>query len=617
MRRILLSIIPILGFVGLLRLESPDSIVSFFVLKPFFFFIFTLGLIRLSLFIKREGFIFRFAIILFLFSLPLLYYWDNVITNAALIGGIIPHRDSMYYYLGARKLMISNMSESIAGGRPLFSGLLSVINLFARDNIQTILIVLACLNALAISFLSEKVLDNFSENAASFFISTIILFYSRVIPYMVSEQLGILLSTLCLTFLLEGMLRKNLIHWMLGLFLLSLSLNARAGAMFVLPLFIPFTFFLFHENKKRWELMIYSTLIIISAFLVNSLITKLIINPSVMPFASFANALYGQSKGGAGWTSIQKDFPGIIDSKVILQLALQNIQRYPLGLLIASFKAVLDFCGFGINSAFTTLVYDNNSIFFTLVAWFLIWGLALIALITSLKNLKKSFNVLLIIIFIGTLLSTPFAPPIDSGAMRTYAATIPLLFLLPAQGIEILQHKISRLSNMKDSNGEKTSYQMHPFLISFTLMLVFTICVGPIVVYFMRQSESQSLPNLQNCNPGDQNNSFRLNYGSYILVSPPGEKKCGAAPIECQQNFLDHGSSASNETFALISQWISGQKEKVVFAAVDDILSGNYYQVLIKGSELPPGFPSKSPIYSCLKVIDKREFLYEAYQLRY
>ncbi len=617
MRRILLLIIPILGFIGLLKLGLPEPVTNFFNAQSLIFFIFTLVLLRLSLIFKKEGFIFKFAIILFLFSINLSYYWHSVTTIASLIGGLIPHRDSMYYYLGARSIMSGGLLGFIIGGRPLFSGFLSAINWFAKDNIQTILIVLACLNAFAITSLFEKARKYFSENATSFFIAMVILFYSRFLPHMVSEQLGILLSTLSLIFLLEGIFAKNNAHWMVGLFLLALSLNARAGAMFILPLFIPFTFFLFFKNKNRWKLLIYATLIMISAFVLNSIVTKLIVDPSVMPYSSFANALYGQSKGGAGWTSIQKDFPGIVDGKEIMQLALANIQRYPLGLLLGSAKAVRDFLGFGIDSAFTTLIYNRSAPVLTVSAWLLIWGLVSIALINAVRNFKKPFNIFLILIFIGILISTPFAPPIDSGAMRTYAATIPLLYLLPTQGIELLNKKIMRLLKKKEINQEITNDQMHPLIISLSALLVLAICLGPVVNHFIHPPENQLLTTSQDCNPDDIQERFKLNYGSYILISPPGENHCGMAPVECRQDFLKRGSGATNETFGLVSQWISGQNEEVVFAAVDGMSSGNYYQVMIKGSELPQGFPSEAPIYSCLKLIDKREFLYEAYHLSY
>ncbi len=597
-------LIPISLFVIALRIGIPQDIGQFFN-NSFFMFLISLIAFYLCTRVKKAKAFITLLVILLIFAIPLSYHWVTGVTTQKIVGGLIPHRDSMYYYLDAQNALNGKLINSMTSGRPMFSGFLAFLIALTQNNIQTTLMILVSLCAISFYFLFNEAQVEFGPLPATLLMAGLYSFYARFIPHLVSEQLGLILSLTGWALLLFGIRRVNKKFLMLGILMVTLALNARVGAMFVLPALAVFMGFAFKKKRFSFTDFGWAAAAILLGFLINTLVFQLLSDPGIMPYSSFANALYGQSKGGAGWTSIQKDFPGLTDSNEILNLALMNIKRYPLGLVICTFKAYRDFFLPGIDNAFVFITGYGSTLGIYLL-WAMAWFLTGYELIRSFRNIKNPFHLFELLVFAGILLSVPFAPPRDSGSMRTYAATIPFLMLLPVAGLAHLLGKVD-LTNKINNDKVQTSYP-NPML-AFSIILISVIVLTPIIIKLFVKPVSY----LNNeCTAGQTPAVFHLNQGSFITLIPDGSASCTGTPDICFSKFISNASGGVKELYDAILETIRTSKEAVIFSAVNDLNTGKYFYVLLNQKELPAINADFYIISACLTEINRPEFLYSA-----
>ena len=487
----------------------------------------------------------------------------------------------------------------------MFSGFLTPLMLLTKNDIQTTLMILVSLCAISFYFLFNEVQVEFGPLPATLLMAGVYSFYARFIPHLVSEQLGMILSLTSLALLLFGIRRVNKIYLFLGILMVTLALNARVGAMFVLPALAVFSGFAFKKKQFSFTNFAWAAAAILLGFLVNYLVFQLLLDPGVMPYSSFADALYGQSKGGAGWTSSREDFPGIYDSYEILTLAFMNIKRYPLGLAIGTFKAFRDFFSLGIDNAFVFITGYGNS-FIVYLLWAVTWFLTGYELVYSFKNIKKPYQKFELLVFAGILLSVPFAPPRDSSSMRTYAATIPFLMLLPVAG---LAHLLDKMDLLKNIYKNKTHISYPNSMLAYSIILISVIVLTPIIIKLFVKPVSY----LNNeCAAGQTPAVFQLNQGSYITLIPDSSAPCAGTPNICYSKFVNNVSVGIKELYDVILETTRTSNEAVIFSAVNDLNTGKYYYVLLDQKKLPDNNTDFQTISACLTEINRHEFLFSA-----
>ena len=591
-------------FVIVLRIGIPQDIGEFFN-NNFYMLIISIIAFYFCTQVKKAKAFFSLLIILLLFAIPLSYYWETGISTQKIVGGLIPHRDSMYYYLDTRNVLNGKLINSMIGSRPMFSGFLTPLMLLTKNDIQTTLMILVSLCAISFYFLFNEVQVEFGPLPATLLMAGVYSFYARFIPHLVSEQLGMILSLTSLALLLFGIRRVNKIYLFLGILMVTLALNARVGAMFVLPALAVFSGFAFKKKQFSFTDFAWAAAAILLGFLVNYLVFQLLLDPGVMPYSSFADALYGQSKGGAGWTSSREDFPGIYDSYEILKLALMNIKRYPLGLVIGTFKAFRDFFSPGIDNAFVFITGYGNS-FIVYLLWAVTWFLTGYELVYSFKNIKKPYQKFELLVFAGILLSVPFAPPRDSSSMRTYAATIPFLMLLPVAG---LAHLLDKMDLLKNIYKNKTHISYPNSMLAYSIILISVIVLTPIIIKLFVKPVSY----LNNeCAAGQTPAVFQLNQGSYITLIPDSSAPCAGTPNICYSKFVNNVSVGIKELYDVILETTRTSNEAVIFSAVNDLNTGKYYYVLLDQKKLPDNNTDFQTISACLTEINRHEFLFSA-----
>ena len=437
-----------------------------------------------------------------LFALLLIHQWQFAPNYGEIVGGLLPWSDSSDYLQEAQLLLNGSLFLSI-GGRPLFPAFLAVLLDIASGNFMVTLAMLTWINALAVLLAVREVRRSFGVLGASVLLIFEYRFYLRFAGTTMTEQLGFALGNLAIFFLLIAAQSKSLKHALLGLGMLSLALNARAGAFFILPIIIIWIVITFYSKNGLWRTLGLAITMAALPFVLNLFLFKTIADQRRTLFSDYSYYLYGFASGNKDWTQASQDFPNIQESEV-LPLALQKIRSDPALLLSGMLGSYRDYFT-PLGGAFTFVIYSLFS--FRTKANILLWGLTLIGLVYAALNLKKGSHALVLASFIGVLASVALVPPVDSDGMRVYAATIPFTGLWVAEGLFALLcwwKKI--LKQEEDRNIEEASLALQRVAVGFLVLLIVLAIPVPILLHFLaRPSNETSLPLAQNtCGPGQQ-----------------------------------------------------------------------------------------------------------------
>ena len=187
-----------------------------------------------------------------LFAIPMIYKWQFVHHDGEIIGGLLPWSDAAGYTWDAHRLVNGMLLSEFGSRRPLFPGFLAVLLRLTGDFKFTVSI-LTVLNTLAVCFLVRVFKRLYGSIASGFFLVISFEFYIRFAGKTMTEQLGFVLGNLALFFLLIGAHEKNMRKALFGLGLLTLALNARAGAFIILPVLIIWLALFFRQHTSFWR----------------------------------------------------------------------------------------------------------------------------------------------------------------------------------------------------------------------------------------------------------------------------------------------------------------------------------------------------------------------------
>ena len=173
----------------------------------------------------------------------------------------------------------------------------------------------------------------------------VFLFARRFIGTTMTETLGITLGALALAFFCRGASQKNKMYILAGLFLLTLALNVRAGAFFLLPILVLWVGWVFRETKGfAWKPAFLAALMVVAGFGVNSLVLRLIGTPGGTPFGNFSESLYGLASGGERWAYVYDQYPELRSMpekerfEQIYRMSFDLIRQNPTGIIQGSLR---------------------------------------------------------------------------------------------------------------------------------------------------------------------------------------------------------------------------------------------------------------------------------------
>ena len=457
------------------------------------------------------------AVVMGLFGLSLVGLWSSGETTSTIISGLLPWADASKYYQDALRLLEGGSFQAFSAWRPLFSGLLSGILAITGRNLQITLGLLTGMVAIACFLLAREVQRKHGPLTAAFVVLVLFFYYrQRVSGMVLSEQLGLTLGMLGFAVLWRGGASHAWKRVLFGIFLVSLALNARPGAFFVLPgLALWASWNLGNGRKFSWLALFSAGVVIIVGFAVNSFVRALVSSEPSLPFANFAYALYGLVTGGRQYASALADHPelsqltGNAHFLRVYVLSFEEFLRHPAGLLVGMLKYWGQFFSFNWYSAYGYMISETAVI--TVGTRALMYALCLVGLVRCLRTRNDPHHQLVLSAFIGLLLSVPFVPPGDAYAVRLYAATMPIVAILPALGVNTLFSPLEK--QFRWLHNDQTLER--EYSVGFAALLVTLVILSPVLVKaFARPADAL----LVDCQAGSEAVTVRFAPGSSVNI---------------------------------------------------------------------------------------------------
>jgi len=393
--------------------------------------------------------------------------WQAGVSDGFMIGGLLPFSDAGGYYTDALRLLHGQRFSVFSSRRPLFPAFLAALLSLIDVDLRGALIALTALTVIAICVAAREVQRTVGAGAGMLMLLCLFMFYRRYIGSTLTEHIGLAFGCLAFTLIWRGAVarRRNLV--LFGLFLLSLGLNARAGAFLVLPAILLWVGCTFWEPRRVvvWTLA-GGVAAIVLGFALNSTLLSAVGIPGAA-FSNFAYVLHGLVSGG-NWSQVFQQHPELTTLAPLEQadrvyaLAWDRIRTDPLSLPVGCLRAWYAFFLGRSGAWFSHILYLSPdwadlremllaegvaALNFRRDVWILldvaareVWiialnGLMIVGLVVLWRNPRRSLALLTIAAWAGILLSVPFAPPWDADNMRAYAATLPFVVALPMMGL--------------------------------------------------------------------------------------------------------------------------------------------------------------------------------------
>jgi hypothetical protein len=352
--------------------------------------------------------------------LPLFGYWLAGRTHPNAIAGLLPWNDAAGYYGCALSVLDGEGLSAFCQRRPAYSLYLAGLLRVAGSELQLALLLQAALNGAAIFVTAYGAARRWGAGAGLISVAILASFMATVSVTTLTENLGFVLGAGGLVLFLSGTEHRSGLLLAAGAFVLSVALNARAGAFFVLPLLVLWPFLATDMlRRSRWWL---AGLIAVSAaagFLPGTAIVALLGGAKGELHSNFSYTLYGLAAGGERWTYALTRLPGAT-SEQIFSAALELIRVQPQLLLAGLAQGFLEYLQ-------RLLIYIPWTPARVVLGAFWLWGIA-----TLVRRQGTDFERALALLFLGVVLSAPILS--IEGETRVFAATIAIDGLLAALG---------------------------------------------------------------------------------------------------------------------------------------------------------------------------------------
>ncbi len=469
------------------------------------------------------------------FTLPVVGLWGSGQSEQYIIGGIIPFSDARFYFMDARRLLEGSLFTTGAARRPLFAALFSTLQWMTGQNLFVSLGLLVGLISLTVYFCIREIHSSRSAVGAGLFLLLIFFYIRFLLGKPMTEMVGLPLGLLAFFFLYRSAREKRLSFFLYGLFLLTLALNARAGAFFILPALIIWAgFSLSTARKFNWKTGLLSILVVAAGFGVNLIVFNVLSNPDTTPFGNFGSTLYGLSRGGQSWTLIYEEHPEVTSmparesTEFVYGLALDNIRQHPGDLFKGFLNSYAMF--FSLDDYYGSLCWFGGSNIVGMAARGFLYLLIALGVVLSIRKIKDPTQSMLLAAFAGILLSVTFLPPRDSNHMRVYAATFPFFAAMPVIGLSGIFDFIP----LKKKLFPPLSFINWQFPVYFSGLILVLMVIVPIGLRIT--SQPIELPK-SDCSSGLTPISFRLLPGNHIIIREQGSIPQDWVPDLQRKNF--------------------------------------------------------------------------------
>lgn len=441
--------------------------------------------------------------VILLYAIPISWLWQTDTADWGVIGGIIPVSDASIYTMDAARLIYGESLSSVSSFRPLANGFLSLLIKITAWNYPLSIAILGFLAAIATYKMVKELREIRGSLVASVSLVVVFLFTRTYIGKALTETLGITFALIAYSWLMQGVRRNEPNRVIVGIGMLTMAMNIRAGAYFVIPTLLLWAAYSFRtEGMFSKGVLIGGICLIILSFGINSLTLHSIGAKDVIPFANFPDSFYGLASGYKGWRFVNQIYPGATPVEKY-QYTFELIKSQPSLLAKGIGKAYYDFfnpSSYNVFSFMNLHVKEGGNLYkgspgiensMLYVPVFIIAGLGVF---NCFKKKLAKWHGLILAGWIGLILSVPLVPPIDAG-LRPYAATIPLVGFLLGEGFSLL------FKQNKETGFTITAlHESKNWLAFVSITLIILVALGPILVKTTAKPITFPIP-LQ-CGPG-------------------------------------------------------------------------------------------------------------------
>ncbi|WP_295387846.1 hypothetical protein [uncultured Thiodictyon sp.] len=442
----------------------------------------------------------------------LAWRWRNGWSVDLSVAGFFPISDSSGYWRCANSLLDFGRLDPWCERRATYPTWLAGLNLLGGRHLLTTLALQAAVAAVAIFTLVRR-LSPLVPGVATLVAAVLLVAYASVdlFPLTMTENAGLIFGCLGLALLLRAADERSLPWLAAGGAMLSLALNARAGAFFVLPALVLWAGWMAHASRRRsWWWVLVTVLAILAGFALQVGLVRAIGGDLAASHGNFAYTLYGLSVGGKGWSQVLIDHPELFavgtdasQSHAVFGLAWCNITRQPTLFyegLAANLKA------FVAGGTYGFYRLDHAAAAVRLCWWF--------AWLPLLWRYRDPRYLMIALLSLGILASAPWL--LGDGGPRVFAATVGVDALQIAIAIAVFAQLVAWLGGAKP-----VTEQTPPVRRSVLEPIVALLVLGILLLPFTPLARLAAAPRVpfNGCPEGQQAVATRMNRGGNISLS--------------------------------------------------------------------------------------------------
>ena len=372
------------------------------------------------------------------------YYGLNAASdNSFLVGGVIPCSDAWLHFLQATEIAVHGTTKVLFNGRFLYPAFYAVILDAVGLNMLVANLMVSLLVMLGLAFSCRLVVERVGFAGAAIY-CLLFWLYFRVhgCGLVMTENLGLLLGTLGLGFLLLSVNRNKIWPVYVALLFFGLGSVARPGALFILPalaLYAGVRVWMARSGPMRMApstaAVALGLALTAGCFGANHLVMKSLSSGEGKSFGNFAFTLSGllndtkwsTSANAYGW-----------DTTLVMEQNIKQIKESPFSLIRGVVRAYDE----TLKKGFLFRFGPEKRLASSGMAMFILAGLG-----CWLWKPLRGDACWIILIIAAIIASIPFAPPWDAG-VRPYAASVPVQIFLAAAGSAMLLDLLRRLAEM-------------------------------------------------------------------------------------------------------------------------------------------------------------------------
>ncbi len=437
----------------------------------------------------------------------ILFNWITAKSVNSALAGFFPLWDaSAYYQCGNLLIDLGRFHGGLCDNRPIYPSLLASLMIVSGRNLHALLLLQGALVSVAMVMFARELARIAGSIGALVGIILLGAFASRyAFGNVMTENAGLALGCIAFMLLLRG--AETSTPWVsyFGIAVLSIALNARAGAFFTLPAAVLWACYDAHRNGRGvfWAFLLASCMAGAGFFLTFALLSLNGVAPSGA-HSNFSWYLYGFAVGGKGWAQALIDYPNLSPAE-LYKVSLKLIMEHPSLILGGLGRNLVEVLRNGVG-LYGGYVRGFESVF---------WGLWLAGVIAIGVRFRGSRYALIGFLEVGNVVSGPFISQ-DNGA-RVYAATLPLDVAVVVAGLRLIFDLVLRRSSRLGATMQTLSARRIHFLFAAALIAAVIVPFTPVrkVVSFAKLDGPR-------CADGDRTLITQLDPGSVAITVTDG-----------------------------------------------------------------------------------------------